>query len=277
MDLSALQTRRLRTWRQTPNCRITGPEDAKLLIDKLGIVTLYPASPEVPNLFHSYMGDPDARTDSGHDSPSGQVYGWRWSLGKTNAAFYSAIVRDRPTWVSWDLLPAMLRLKGEIRLPEALYESGEISGDALRVANALAEADGVLSTGELRARAGFPTGKLQRAAYLRAVQELDTRLLLAKVFGKDQGDYDMRHGLVAMLYPEHVRVAAELSLEEAAVRVMRVYLSGAAYAVPAVLARHLKVTEQVLREGLDHLCDEAHAHRMEIQGIKNPVYLWGGE
>src|SRR5262249_29005115 len=104
----ALAARRAR-WCQTPQERIPGVEAAAPLIDRLGIVTLFPASEEVPNLFHAYMGDPHAPTSSQWDSPSGHVYTWRWTLGRRPAGFYSSLVRGRPTWVSWGLLPAVLR------------------------------------------------------------------------------------------------------------------------------------------------------------------------
>jgi hypothetical protein len=52
----ALTQRRLANWRQTPETRIAGDEEAPELIDRLGIITLYPASPEVPNLYHAYIG-----------------------------------------------------------------------------------------------------------------------------------------------------------------------------------------------------------------------------
>lgn len=248
-----LHMRRLESWRQTPERRITGPEAAAELIDRAGIATLFPASPEIPNLFQAYMGDPDAETDSRHDSPSGEVYGWRWALGRRNAAFYTAIVRGRPTWVSWALLPAVIRVRGELRSLEDLYEAGELSADALRVAEALRGSGGVLSTGSLRKEAGFPTGKPQRAAYLKAVQELDTRLLLAKVFSAD--DLDMRHALVSVRYPQQVSAAGKMSREEALERVLRTYLSNAVYAVPAVLARHLGLPEHELQAVLDRLVE----------------------
>jgi len=97
-------------------------------------------------------------------------------------------VRNRPTWVSWKLLPALLQVRGDLRTPEQIYQAGELSNDALRIAQALEQTGGVLSTGELRRIAGFPTGKPQRAAYLKAIEELDTRLLLAKVFSEDDLD-----------------------------------------------------------------------------------------
>src|SRR6266536_5136975 len=208
-DLQQFQAMRLARWRQTPATRVPDSAAAAQLIGQAGIATLFPASPEIPNLFHAHVGDPYARPEAEWDSPAGQVYGWRWELGRSQAAFYTAIVRNRPTWVSWKLLPALLQVRGDLHTPEQIYQAGELSNDALRIAQALEQTGGVLSTGELRRIAGFPTGKPQRAAYVKAIEELDTRLLLAKVFSED--DLDMRHALVAMRYPEHVAQAEELS------------------------------------------------------------------
>src|SRR5438093_442945 len=82
------------------------------------------------------------------------------------------------TVVSWTLLPAILRLRGELADPDDLYAAGELSAGAHRIVRALAAAGGALDTGSLRRAASFPTGKEQRAAYLRAVAELDNHLLL---------------------------------------------------------------------------------------------------
>ena len=169
-------------WCQTQEARITGPEGGLQLIHSAGVATLYPASSEIPNLFSRLHGRSRRCHRLRARQPIREVYGWRWALGGRDAAFYSALVRGRPTWVSWTLFPAVLRLCGEHRSPDELYDAGEISADAHRIARALAMAGGVLSTADLRRQAGFPTGKPQRAAYLKAVQELDARLLLAKVF-----------------------------------------------------------------------------------------------
>lgn len=97
--LEEMQTARRGRWHQTAADRIADPEGAARLINVAGVATLYPVSPEIPNLFHAYTGDPAAKTDSGHSSPSGEVYGWRGALGRREAAFYSVLVRRRPTWV----------------------------------------------------------------------------------------------------------------------------------------------------------------------------------
>jgi hypothetical protein len=235
-------------WGQTPESKLGGPDDAVAFIERVGMATLFPASPEIPNLFHAFMGDPRAKTDSGHDSPSGEVYGWRWALGRREAAFYSVLVAGRPTWIAWPLFPAVLRLCGELRTPEELYENGELSADALRIAQALDEAGGTLTTGEVRARADFPTGKAQRAAYLKAVDELDRRLLLAKVFSPD--DDEMRHALTRVRFPHLVETASSIAPEEAMDAFLGVYLAHAVYVVPAVLARQARFRRADLDAGL---------------------------
>jgi hypothetical protein len=267
---------RLRRWGQTPETRIAGPEDASKLVDCVGIATLFPASPEVPNLYHAYMGDPEAATSPQWDSPSGQVYSWRWQLGRKEAAFYAVLVRKRPTWVSWALLPAVLRLRGELRTPDELFDLGAISPNAYRIIQALeASADGVLSTGDLRREAGFPTGKEQRSAYLKAVEELDTRLLLAKVFSQDSED--MSHALVAVRYEEQLDKAERMTGEEALDCFLRAYLPHAVFAAPAVLAKHLALPEEELRAALDRLVDDGVARQVAVPGYKGTCYAWCGE
>jgi hypothetical protein len=272
VDEGALQARRRERWCQTHQTRVAGPEEATRLIERVGMATLFPASPEIPNLFHAYVGDPSAQTSSQWDSPSGHVYGWRWALGRREAAFYSVLVRGRPTWISWVLFPAILRLCGELRTPDELYDAGQLSSAAYRVAQALDAAGGVLSTGDLRRQASFPTGKPQRAAYLKAVDELDNRLLLAKVFAPD--DDDMRHALVRARYPEHVATAEQMARVDALDAFLTTYLPAAVYAVPTVLAKHLNLPEAELRAGLDRLAEAGQATTLTLPDQKGLCYLW---
>lgn len=271
-DFAALHARRLACWRQTLDTRLAGAEAAIPLINQLGFVTLYPVSPEIPNLYHAYVGDPTRPTDSKWDSPAGQVYSWRWVLGRQKVAFYTALVKKRSTWVSWALLPAVLRLWGELRMPDELYDTGIITPEAYRIAQALDSADRPLSTGELRERAGFPTGKEQRAAYLKAVEELETRLLLAKVF--EEGEDDAYHVLVADRYREHMEAADRMTRDDALDAFLSTYLPSAVYALPATLAKHLKLPEAEPRAGLERLVAGGHAARAELDGVKGVCYVW---
>jgi hypothetical protein len=272
LDMSALHACRLQQWRQTPDTHIADSEMAIPLIERLGFVTLYPVSPEIPNLYHAYVGDPNRPTDSKWDSPSGQVYGWRWTLGRQKVAFYTALVKKRSTWISWNLLPAVLRLWGELRMPDELYDNRLITPEAYRVAKALDDAGHPLSTGELRERAGFPTGKAQRAAYLKAVEELETRLLLAKVF--EEGEGDAFHTLVSDRYREHMDAAERLTREAALDAFLATYLPSAVYALPKTLAKHLKLPEAELCAGLERLVAAKHAEHVTFAEVKDTCYVW---
>ena len=250
-DLERLEERRRRGWHQTPDRRLADAEAGAAFIRRAGMVTLFPASPEVPDLFHAHVGDPEARTEMKWSSPTGEVYGWRWGIGRPAAACYTTFVMRRPTWVSWDLLPAVLRLRAPAAAADEAPGGGAVSAGAQRIARVLADCDGVLSTGVLRALAGYPTGKAERAAFLRAVAELDDRLLLAKVFAGD--DDDMRHALVHVRYPEHVAAARALSAEAALDRLLMTYLPLAAYTRPVPLARAIGLPPGDVVAGLERL------------------------
>ena len=272
MDQAALEQARLVSWRQTSATAIPDSASAIPLIERVGVATLYPVSSEIPNLFHAYTGSPTTKTDSGWDTASGQVYGWRWELGRAAAAFYTAIIRGRPTWVSWELLPAVLRLRGELREIEEVYHAGEISRGAYRIHQALTEAGGVLGTGALRRAADFPTGKEQRAAYLKAIAELDTRLLLAKVFAAEEKDTDMQHALVGSRYPQLVEVANALTREAALDQFLLTYLPAAIYVIPSTLAKHLGLPSQELQAALERLGERLKP--TIFAGQRGSVYLW---
>lgn len=270
----ALRAVRGANWGQTPATSTPDLDSAAALIGRLGLVTLYPVSPELPNLLHAYTGDPTTEAASDWDSASGHVYTWRWELGRREAGFYTAIVRGRPTFVAWPLLPAVLRLRGDLRDPEELYDLGELSAGAYRIAGALAAAGGVLDTGALRRAADFPTGKAQRAAFLRAVAELDAKLLLAKVFAA--GDDEMRHALVPARYPEQVAAAEALARDAALDQLLAAYLPHAAYAVATPLARHLGLPPGEVRARLARLVARGEAREMAVEGEKEAWVVWRG-
>lgn len=265
VDARTLLAARQANWGQSARTRTPDPVAATALIERVGIATLYPVSPELPDLLHAYTGDPSTTPDSHWDSASGHVYAWRWELGRREAAFYTAIVRGRPTLVAWPLLPSVLRLRGDLRASDQLYAAGLLSEGAARIARALDGAGGVLGTGELRKAAGFPIGKEQRAAFLKAVAELDGRLLLAKVFSPD--DEDMRHVLVATRYPDAFAAACELDPAAAMDALLAPYLSNAVFALPGPLAKHLGLDAGAVRSGLERLVAAGTAERVTVSGL----------
>ena len=222
---------------------------------------MYPVSPEIADLFHAHVGDPDAKTEMKWDSPSGRVYSWRWEIGRDNKAFYATVIRKRPTFVTWPLVPSILRLMAELRTPDELFDFGVISNDAYRIAQVL---DGVaepLNTAQIREKAGFNRGsKEQSNAYHKGLAELENRLLVTTEFGTSDGEGSKHHGLMFERRPDDVRSASELSFEQALDTVMEAYAPAARYVNIKVLARHLGIAQADIRGSCERLATQGLLH-----------------
>jgi hypothetical protein len=287
---AALRAQRLNAWRQTAENKLAGPDDGAALIEALGLVTLFPVTPEAPDLYHAYVGDPDRSTEMQWDSPSGQVYTWRWVLGRREVACYTNVFKKRPTWIAWDLLPAVLRLLSDPRMPDELMHLGVITPEAYRIAQALEEAGHPLSTSELRAAARFPTGREQRAAYQKALAELDARLLLTRVFspdaraasdpapaeGEESSEVGMGHTLFSVSYRAHLDTAERLTREQALDQLLTRYLPGAVWAATKPLARALNIPQPELDAALTRLEEQGKTRRLTLKEIPGPAWLWAG-
>jgi len=258
IDVGQLKAKRLAKWHLDGKSRIPGSSEAVQFIEEMGVCTLFAASPEFPNLYQAHMGDANAKTQASWDSPTGHVYTWRWEIGKPHSAFYAAIVAGKPTWVSWATLPHMLAARMEMRTPDELYDSGLISERAYKLACAFDDTEGVLSTRELRNRAGFPSGKENRAQYLKALGELESLLLVANRFS-DQGDDDMSHVLVDYHYREIAEEARRIGPEAGLAGLLERYLPAAVYIEPKAFARHLRLQPAALDAAVSSLVSAGKA------------------
>ncbi len=263
MDIEQLKQRRLKSWCQDGTHRVADPEAAISFVNRQGIATLYPASSEVPNLYWGYVSQPDVKSEAKWDSPAGHVYGWRWDLGRAGAAFYGGLVARKPTWIAWDVLSTVLGFAMDRRDPEEQYADGLLSNEAIRIVRAFDGSDGVLPTKDLRYRAGFPTGKAERAAYLRGVDELDSKLLLAKTFDSECEGDDMSHALVRIKYQPYVSAALEQDPAAALTCFLERYLPQAVYLDLMVLARHLRIPPAMLAAAAGDLAARGLAKRSD--------------
>ena len=272
--IAPIQQRRDEQWGYTPTTRLSSWSEAPALIDRAGFATLFPASPEVASLYAAFVG-PGVPTDSGHSTLSGEVYSWRWELGRREVAFYGTLVRGKPTWVAWDLLPAVLRLQGDLQPVGEQHAAGALSADALRLADALADNGGTLTTGDLRRLAGFETGRDRRAAYLKAVAELDRRLLVGRSFGPadEPDDHDMRQTLIATRYPDAVAAASEMDDDAALRQLLTRYLSAAVFVRPGLLARHLGLDRAEVERCLTALKRDGLVQKGRFAGEKDEVFV----
>lgn len=271
MQFESLKRHRMRNWFQDGEATLETSADGAAFIDRVKLATLYAPSSEFPSLLLGHVGQQSYVAEATWDSPAGFVYGWRWEIGKPGLAFYSTIVAKKPTWVSWPLLPVVLAALMERRDPEEVYRAGDMSRDAYRVFEALRASDRPLVTGDLRARAGFPTGKENRAAYLKAVEELESRLLLAKVFEADSEGDEMGHAAVSQQYPDAWRAALTMPQDDAVVLLVREYLESAVYIEPSTFSRHLRLPQALVSAAIERL------RCVPVTGAPKPAFTLPGE
>lgn len=263
IDLEDLKAMRLANWRQDGKRKLADPREAISFIEEVGISTLFAASSEFPDLYRGHMGDANAKTQASWDSPSGHVYSWRWEIGRPHAAFYASIVAGKPTWVSWEMLPYLLAACMEMRTPDELYDSGLISESAYKIASAFEDKDGVLSTKDLRTRGGFPTGKDNRARYLKALAELEGLLLVANRFAAGQDDTDMDHALVDYHYRDFAEQARKIGPDQGLKGLLERYLPRAVYLDTKAFARHLRLDATALDCAIGELVVGGFASRAQ--------------
>jgi len=84
----------------------------------------------------------------------------------------------------------------------------------------------------------------------------------------------MRHALVRERYPRHVAAAEAMTRERALDLLLAAYLPHAVYAVPAALAKALKLPEAELRAGLERLAVGDAATAVTLAGHKGDCYVW---
>ena len=78
-------------------------------------------------------------------------------------------------------------------------------------------------------------------------------------------------------YREHMEAAERLSRAQALEQVLSAYLPCAVYALPGILARHLRLDEPELRGGLDRLVAAGGATATEFADHKGNAYVWSAE
>jgi hypothetical protein len=154
------------------------------------------------------------------------TWAWQWKddLATHRRLYYGKVIRRKPSYVSLTMMPAFYALSGNVGEPDdylQAYREGRLSMMAKSVYEHIL-AQGRTSTWTLRRRY-VPRGE-SGATFHRALDELQGRLLVAKV-GEEE---EWRNGFIWDAFhrwmPSVVESAASLSAETAAARVLTAYL-----------------------------------------------------
>jgi hypothetical protein len=160
-------------WRTDPSRQISDERGALRLIRELGFVLLMPITgAELPNVHRA-----TAREWSWWD--------WKQTLPGRKACYYSHLLRNRGTFVSWEWFPHFRAVYGQRKPYQQIYREGLLDRDEKRILD-LIEANGPMMTGEIRV-AFAPRSKQNTRRAKAMLVDLQRRFLITAAGGDTEG------------------------------------------------------------------------------------------
>jgi hypothetical protein len=236
LTAAAIEARRDRTFRRLPGLRVSGAVRARRFLDDVGLASLFAyRALNLPCLWVAVCGrrDPEFPLHSHHDPEVALAWNLKDELPAAGKVFYAKLYRGKPTFVAWDLFPAVYRLFGPQRDYLAEHRAGLLSPAAKAILDALRRTR-PQETLALKLSTGL-TRPTQRRVFDHAIAELQQRLYIAM----SEVRYDpftYVWDLVAARHPEAVRAARRGSADDAAARLAERYLRAVIAATPRDVA-----------------------------------------
>lgn len=139
-DSEQIEQRRDRTLRRLPALRVAGPRRAMQFLDDVGLASLFAYRQlNLPCLWVAVCGrrDPHFPVHSHGDPELGLAWRLKDALPAAGRVFYAKLLRGKPTFVSWELFPAVYRLFGPRADYRTAYRAGVLSPAARAILDAL--------------------------------------------------------------------------------------------------------------------------------------------
>ncbi len=275
-DLAQLERERDYTFRRTLSRRVRGETSAVRFVEEVGFCTAFSRRVNVPCLWVAICGQRNPRmpAHTHHDYGIGLTWQLKDSLPEKKLVFYARVLRRLPTLISLEFVPSFYRLFAP------LFDERETapSGTAVRIplgAVSLA-ARGILdrlrthpsqSTAQLRMQAYCGERALRKAAFEKAIAELQQKFLVVRTEAQYDPKFTYIWDLFERQFPSAARAAARLSREEALDRILTRYFSVVRFARPADIHSLFGLHSFETHRALKRLVDAG-----VIQG---PIWLQG--
>ncbi len=263
MDTRLLERQRLAHYQLATSKRVSTPADATRYINRFGFCWLFAPRDrklELPSLFEAVKGKRDAHIED-WDADSDRVWTWKNDLPAARRVYYGKALAGKPVFISLKMLPYVIAALGVEDAAQA-YSHGALSYDAKRVYDCLKQL-GAQPTQTLKRNAGF-IGKEGNARYHRALDELQTKLLVAAMGATNEGAAwpSQIFDLVAHWFESETRHAKTLDVQTARGALIERYLKTVLAASPDALARLFQIPRPELKPLLDEL---AQAKKLRVQ------------
>ncbi len=209
---------------------VRSKRQALRFVNALGFCYAFTAGPgELPGLF-------DVLATRSVDRMWTWAWQWKDELATERKLFYGKVLRRKPTYISLDYLPQFYALSGNVGEPDdylQAYREGRLSLLAKDLYESI-RAHGPCSTWILRNQ--FVPRGTRSGGFHRALSDLQSRFLIAKVAESEGGSYSFIWDAFDRWLPAIARAAERISTSEAAARVLERYLRNIGAAAPTRIA-----------------------------------------
>jgi hypothetical protein len=255
---------RLIHYQLDPTKRVKTPAQAARYINRFGFCWLFAPRDrklELPSLYEAVKGKPDAHIEE-WDTDSEKLWGWKNDLPAAHLAYYGKAFAGKPVFISLKMLPYVLAALGQEN-PALAYSHGKFSQDAKRVYDTLAHY-GAQPTQNLKRSSEF-IGRDGNARYHRALDELQTRLIISPIGATNEGMAwpSQIYDLVERWYEPQAQQGRRIDLQTARRALIERYLNTVLAAPANVLSRLFAIPRADLKPILD---DMHSARRLRYTG-----------
>lgn len=213
---------------------------------------------ELPCLWQAACGERNpVYPEHTHSDPFiGLVWQAKDELPAQRAIYYGKAIRQRPTMISLEFLPAFYRLiagdRGEDRYL-AEYMAGVLSPAARRIMEALSERSPQI-TAELKLSSGYAHPR-KRAEFDRGMAELQMRMHLCKI-AEFYDPFTFLWELFTVRHAEEAEAARRLTPAEARLTILHRYFAVAGAAGTVTIGRLFGWPAGEIRQSVDQLLAE---------------------
>lgn len=235
LDFDRILAYRRKTFRLTPEWRITARDDAIAFVNERGFVHFWPVrGTTLPSLWTAAAGDRPVADE--HDDPGHVTWAWKDQLLGARVWYYAKVLRRKGTFISLATLPYFYALSENYGAPEEdylqQYREGRLSWEAKTIYEALLNA-GPLDTVSLR-RAVHMTSRSSDSPFNRGLEALqaDFKILPIGVAEAGAWRYAYVFECVHRYYPDLAEQARPIRQADARARLAELYLRSLGAAQP---------------------------------------------
>lgn len=279
--ISLISGEQLENWRdhsywRTPQRQVRDIPAALRFVNDAGFCFAFTArNSELPCLWHAACGERQPQwPEHTHSDPFiGLVWQAKDDLPAQRALYYGKAIRQRPSLISLEYLPAFYRLIAGERGGDrylADYMAGRLSPAAKRIMEALTDRSPQV-TAELKLASGYAHPN-KRSEFDRGMAELQMGMHLCKIAEFDD-PFTFLWELFTIRYLPEVEAARSLSVETARQQILSKYFSKTGAASSEEIRRLLGWPPAEIAATMEQLLQEGLIVPLRIAGRRQPA--WG--